>query len=264
MIEYQLKDAEGTTYSLNGDSVTVALKKSVTFSKDSFSIDNKVAERSFTPGSVLIGNSRFKQRVLTLMLSRTNNDMDTFRSELNDFLYFVSKTRYIVDVTNNMQIEVVPESIDIDYEDGALKKLSENEINFVVLTPFWESLIEEEYTGTAAADSTEEVSISNSGFFEAPLKITLEASSQVSSIQIYLVDANTGITVEDALFGSVGYDTMIIDCKLGKASIGELNRNLSILDGTGFFSIPVGSDTLRIIPTEELDYTINFKKRFFV
>ncbi len=265
MIEYELKDIDDNTYPLNGDTVTVALKNTWTQGADTFEYENKVIERSFLPGATVVAPPRVMSRQLNLTVESTNADPASFRAEVNALLSFVAKTRYIVDITNDMQIEVVPASSAIEYANGSLKLNSVNAFEFTVLTPYWAAMTEVEYTGTILADTLTAVSLTNAGFFPVPPVITLVTTALTNSVSIYVDSSDEGIQVDDAIFGTVGNLTMIIDNLEGLVSIGLLNENAEITEGTGFFEIPEGAqDVYFLCADEDVDYTIAFFPRFYL
>ena len=265
MIEYELKDKDDNTYSLNGSAVSIDLKDTWTQGGDTFEYDNKILDKTFLPGSTLVGSSRLTGRSFTLEVTRTNSSSSDYRTELNQLLEFISRTKYLVDITNNMEIEIVAEEASVEYQQGSLKHLSSNKFEFIALTPYWQDLTEDTVTGTASADTIAEVAVNNQGFLTSPPIITLETTAAVNSIQLYLSSSSVGIQVDDNLFGTSGNLTMIINCINGEVTIGTVNRNDSILEGTGFFGLIVGSDTLNILAADEdVDYTIDFYKRYFV
>ena len=264
MIEYQLKDADGNTFDVNGASVTMALKGSFSQGEDSFEFDNRIIEKSFLPGSSLIGEKRLKAKGFTLSFSYANPDSALFRAQLNTILLWIAKTVYVVDVTNDMQIEVTADTASLGYDRGSLKLSSENSVEFTSLTPYWEALTEESETGTVLADTITEIAVSNAGFLNAYPVITLVATIATPDVQIYITGDNTGIQIQDSSFGTAGNLTMVIDCKEGLVSINDDDRNVSIVSGTGFFPIPIGSDTINILSDEEITYTIEWFERYYI
>ncbi len=264
MIEYRLKDIANNTFSLNGAAVPFSLKGAMTQGGDSFSFDNRVVERSFLPGSKLVGESRLEAREITLEMPEMNSDSDTYRDNINSLLAFLRKTVYIEDNTNQMQIKVVPSELEIDYDAGSLKKYSENSFSFECLNPYWEDLAEDSETGTATAVTIEAVAFDNEGYLEAYPVITLVATTATTDVDISLFSDNTGIQIQDSIFGTAGNLTMVIDCGAGLVSINDLNRNVSIVPGAGCFPLPVGADTLNILSNQTITYTIESFKRYFV
>ncbi len=264
MIEYKLKDKDGNTYSLNGSGVTVSLKQTVTQESDSFTFDNKIVERSFLPGSQHIGHSRLQSREFKLTFERVNDDLSSYRIESNQLISFIQKTAYIIDVTNNMELRVVVRSMDIDYLQGSLKKYSTDTFSFIALDPWWTDLTKDTLTGSSISNTIEEISLNNLGYLETPIVITLVATVATDDIQIYLTSNSYGISLSDSLFGTSGNLTMIINCETGNVTIGNVNRNASIDEGTGFFNIPIGTDKLNILANESLTYTIEYYKRYYL
>jgi len=264
MIEYQLKDKDGNTFSLNGDLVTTPLKDSWTPQDDNFSYDNKIIDRSFLPGSSLIGEKRLMSRPLTMFMNLTFPESADFRDSMNEILFWLNKTVSIIDVKNAAEIEVTIDTIDITYDTGSNKLSSDNSFNFTALTPYWKALEVVEETATAAADIIEEIAVTNNGFLKAFPVITLTAAIATDNVQIYITADNTGIQIQDSAFGTSGNLEMVIDCEQGLVSIGDTDRNVSIVPGTGFFEIPVGSDIINVLSSETIDVKIEWKERSFI
>jgi len=57
---------------------------------------------------------------------------------------------------------------------------------------------------------------------------------------------------------------MVCDCKLGTLKIGDLDRSISIAGGTGYFSLPIGTSTLKATPNVGCDLNIQFRQRQYV
>lgn len=265
MIEYQLKDADENLFSLNGAAVTNALKNTWTQGSEDFSFDNKIIEKTYLPGSTKVGASRLMSRKFMLTAEKTNPDSAILRDEMNELFEFAARTKYLVDVTNDMQIEIVIDDISTDYEKGSLKKYASIDFKFEALTPYWEALTETTIAGTALADTIAQVSINNAGFLPSSPLIILTTTAAVPEVQMYLDSSQVGIGIEDSLFGTAGNLTMRVNCVSGEITIGTINRNASIQDGTGFFDFAVGSDTLNILPADtDVAYSISFFKRYFV
>lgn len=264
MIEYKLKDVNNNTFSLNGDAVPFVLKGAMTQSGDDFSFDNKIVDRSFLPGSKKIGESRLESRRIVLDIPDMSSDLATYRDNINQLVSFFSKTVRIEDSTNTMDILVVPQSCDIDYLRGSLKQYSDNSMSFEALNPFWEDLVEDSLTGSAIANTIKSVNFNNEGYLDTYPVITLVASVATTNITINILSSNLGIQIQDSLFGTGANLTMVIDCGEGNITMNYLNRNVSIVAGTGFFPLPVGSDTINILSNQNITYTIEWKKRYFV
>jgi hypothetical protein len=264
MIEYLLKDADGDTFSVNGDLVTTPLASSFSQGSDNFTYDNRIVERSFLPGSALIGDKRLMARQFTMMLNSANPIDATFRADVNELIYWLNKTVAIVDNEHNIEIGVTIDSIDIDYSPGSTKLASDNTFTFTALTPYWSSLTSSQATATAAADTIEEIDVDNTGYLPAYPVITLTATVATDDVQIYISGSNTGIQIQDSLFGTTGNLTMVVDCKQGLVSINDLDRNASIVPGTGFFEIPVGEDVINVLSNEAIGVIINWEQRYFI
>lgn len=265
MIEYQLKDVDGNTYNLNSDAVTVDLKNTWSQGLDNFEVENEIIENSFLPGAQIIGASRLMSRELEMSVTSTAPDSSDYRAQINELMEFLHRTHYIVDVTNDMQIEVAISATGLSYGQGGFKKFSENMFTFLALSPYWEALTLTTVTGTVLADTITAVDTDNEGFLPSSAVITLETTAAVNNIEMFVGSTQEGIQIEDNLFGTTGNLTIVIDSGAGLVSIGDMNRNSSIAEGTGFFYIQVGEDTLSIlVADEDVDYTIEFAKRYYV
>ena len=264
MIEYQLKDANDNTYSLNGTLVSGSLKKSWTQESDVFDFDNKIVDRSFLPGASLIGEKRLMSREFSMTLTRAEATETAYKAASNELLYWLGKTKYLVDVTNSLEIEITVNSMEIAYDKGALKYSSDDHFSFTALTPYWRELSDTSVNDTAVADTIKEQAVTNNGFLNAYPVITLVATIATDDVQIYMSGNNTGIQIQDSAFGTAGNLTMIIDCGQGTVTINDLDRNTNIVSGTGFFELPVGADTVNILSSETITYTIEWKERHFL
>jgi len=265
MIEYQLKDKDGNIFSLNGPFVSANLKDTLTQSEDDFQYSNKVIENSYLPGSTLVGDSRLQARDLTLSVTIVNEESNAYRATVNELLAKIGSTCCIIDATNNIQIKVAPSRSTISYVEGALKHLSTNEFMFTMLTPYWEGISTEVLTGTAFADTILEVPVINAGYLSTPPVVKLVTTAPVDNVQMYLKSNSYGIQIEDDLFGTSINTEMTIDCNLGRVSVGDIGRNASIVEGTGFFNFVVGSDTLNILCSDvDVAYSISYHKRYYI
>jgi len=264
VIEYSLEDADGNSLALNGTGNGFTVSGSWTQGSDDFDIETLVSERSVGPGAVQIGDPRVRSRSISMMVVAA--DPDGVQEEVNTLLAFFQKTKYLVDDTDGQRLRVVPKGIGVEHAQGSLKLVSDVTLNFLAINPFWEATTETTLTGTIPADTLTGVAVSNGGFAKAPATITLEVSSvAVPSIQIYKDSNNEGILVEDDGFGVGGNDTLVIDNDEGTVMLGDADRNQNIADGTGFFCLEVGSDTLQfLVADNDVDYTITYRERFFI
>ena len=265
MIIYALEDKDGNQYDLNSDSVTTQLKKTWRQGNDNFDYTSKVADRSFLDGAVLIGDTRLKKRKISMMVNVVSDNDSEFRNIINELFAFVSSTVKIIDVTNDMYLSVVPDGTAIKYDAGNEKRFGEVSLNFTVLNPYWVKNTSTDYTGTIIGDTLTNINIINDGYFQTPTVITLTAAGPVPSLQLFLSDTHEGIQIDDPAFGTPGNEVMIIDNIEGTVTIGPLNRNGFIADGTGFFQIQKGVNILNMLFADNnVDYHISFNGRVFI
>lgn len=268
MIRYDLMDKDGNVYELNGTSGNPVAKGSMTSPTDNFTIENKLKERSAGPGSVALGESRIKSRKIDLMYTRTESVSTDYTQQENELISFLPSVTYLVDQTNLRRIDAKVLSHKLKYITGNHKLMGEGTIALSMLRPFWEDLTETEVTGSILGGIEEGLSFTVGGYYEVQPVIEVTASSACPLLDIYLDTVNpndkVGINIADPLFGTVGYETITIDCYEGTLLIGDIDRTQNIEEGTGFFNVPVGPANIVFQATENIDISIKFRERYFI
>lgn len=264
-IEYALTDINNNILlNLNDDIIFQPAKGSLTFEKEKFVFENKIVESSSLHGAVKLGKTRIGSREITLNFSQAlGENVSNFRFAENSLLDALYKAIYLIDKINEMRIPIAILNYNLDYDKGAHKASSDNEISIRLLKPFWEKTTPINRTESLIIDINE-IEINNLGSVEVPPIITFEAIVAVAQIQMYIDETKEGIQINDALFGTIEYQTLIIDCKNGTVKIGDLDRTNNILTGTGYFQFPIGVFTLKIIPTTACDITIEWNERYYL
>ena len=188
---------------------------------------------------------------------------DTLRESENDLLEFLNKVVYLVDNTRNLIVPIAIKDYSIEYDVGGHQLSSDNEILLELLDPFWKAETPDNIN-QAIAIGTNDIIITNSGFLATPPIITFTASAAVTQLKVYVNETKEGIQIDDSLFGTGGYDELIINCELGTLELEGFDRTESILPGTGYFTLPVGTNVLKIVSTEVCNIDIDFYKRYFI
>lgn len=263
MTEYALRDIDGNELILNDAVVEQPTRGSLDLGSDSISFDNRIVENSSLPGSVKLGKTRVQARELVINFSRANSVEADFKTEENTLIEFLSRTVLLVDKTNDLSTSVAVSKYDADYEVGSRPLSSENAIRLEMLDPFWRALTADN-VASAIALGTTDVAITNSGFLPAPPIMTFTTTVVVTQLQIYVNENKEGIQIDDALFGTVGFLTLIIDCDNGTIDLVGLDRTISILPGTGYFDLLVGAQTLKVVSTATCNLSLDFFKRFYI
>lgn len=267
MIEYALKDIDDNEYVLNDAAIVEPAKGSLSFENEKFAFENKIVESSALHGAVKLGKTRIESREISLRFSRGLGDTvagaAAFRTAENALLKAIFTAIYLVDKTHGMQVPIAISDYNLDYDKGAHKLSSDNEILIQLLKPFWEKTIATNESANLIIDLNE-IPINNAGAVEVPPILTLVASVPVSQVQIYVDETKEGIQLDDTLFGEPGYFTIIVDCREGTVKIGTLDRVNSILAGTGFFRLPVGISSLMILPTAACSISIDWHERYYL
>jgi len=264
MIEYALLDIDDNEYELSGAGVIEPAKSSITFLKERFSFDSKITENSFLPGAVQLGKTRLKSSILSLQLTRSHSTSAAFETAENELIEWLEKTIYLVDLTNDRRIKVNLKNMDINYDRGGHKLSSENTIQFNLLSPYWENNTQTQVGPDALIIDINDVNLNNQGSLNVYPEITLTAAVAVTQIEMYIDETKHGMRINDALFGTDIYLTMIIDCEQGTILIGELDRSASILSGTGYFYIPIGAHVLKVTPSAICNITVKWRQRAYI
>lgn len=260
MIEYALRDADGNDYSLNGAGRPSPAAASLTFVSEQFEFDNKIVEKSGLPGSVKLGETRTMSRNIEIEYSTTGSDMV---AELNGMLRALRDAVYLLDVTNSRRVPIAVRGVITDYDPGSHKKSADVRATIEMLDPFWEALTASQESASLLIDINS-VNIQNDGYAATPPRLVFTATSAVSTIEMYINETKQGLKIEDPIFGTLGYEEMVVDCATGQVTIGSLDRSPYIGPGTGFFDLPEGMAELRIVPTAECDVVVSWRERVYI
>jgi len=263
MIEYTLIDINNNEFELSGATIEQPAKSSLTYLEDSFDFNLEIREKSFLDGAVKLGEKRLKSKSIAVNFIRSFNNYTDYITAQNLLLYNLRKAIYLRDKTNNRQTDIEVESFRATYDEGGHKLLSNNTIKFKVLTPYWTSIIQSSKV-QSLTNGINEVDLVNQGSLSVFPIITFTTTHIVNSIEMYFSDTKYGMIITDALFGLTGYLTMIIDNKEGTIKINSLDRTASIVSGTGYFSIPVGSSILNVNPSASCDINMTWYKKDYI
>jgi len=263
MIEYILQDINEIEYELSGDGVSQPAKGSVTFENEEFLFESKNVENSSLPGAIKLGKTRLQSRTVALDITRSHSLDADWRAAENEFIKALNSAYYLIDNTNSRRVRVDIQSISINYNAGSHKLNSGTKAVLKLLDPFWENTLQDSQDETLTV-TTNEISIDNQGVLIVYPVLTFVAASAVTSLEIFVDETQEGILIEDVLFGTPGFLTMICDCGLGTLKIGDLDRSISIAGGTGYFPLPIGLSTLKVTPDVGCDLNIQWRQRQYV
>lgn len=270
MIEYSFEDVEGRTYNLNDSGIQIIARNSLTYSDLKLNYENRIINKTYLPGSHVVGDPRLMSRKLSFDLKRTG---DNFETQLNMFIRKAEIAKYLVDDTNSRRMRIVLDSVNVKYEKGSLKKFSDESITFTCLDPFWEEATETSILNESLSAGINDITINNNGYLDTYGRLVFTAATGVSKIQAYTVpgllelEITEGIEIRDSLFGNGAYTQLELDNYNGTLTLvagsDEYDRVAYITPGTGFFRFPQGSNTIRIIPDAICEVDIYFRKRYY-
>jgi hypothetical protein len=251
---YRLVDQDGNTFDITDPTFRML--------DDSASIEADIVERSFRAGADFPGIQRDESKELNFVYSLNNSNEQTFRNYYNQLTYWFRKTRYIQDIINNIETEVLYVDRSIGYDNGGFNKGAENNETFRQLRPFWEDIDYQEEEETGITSDT--IILNNNGYYETPALITIQALEQITKISMRINETGNGIIIKDLQFGVRGLNTYVIDNKDGTIELNQILRNQKIQSGTGFFNLRVGVNTMVIQLNGQAEVTIRFKRRYYI
>jgi hypothetical protein len=264
VIRYYLEDKDSNTYNLNDASVNAITRNTMSLGEDAFEWESDIVEKTYNPGAAQLGKNRLASRSLEITYTRVNSESETFQDETNELIAFFVKSIYLIDVENSRRIRISPQSFRVSYETGSYKKYSNDSMQVICLNPYWEDITEQEITGSATGSQINAITINNNGSLPTLPTIELVSVSANTEVDLYLTDTQVGLIIDDDIFGTTGNQTMTVDFENGKITINDVRRNIGIRSGTGFFYFPQGSFEFVILPLADTDYTINYRRRYYI
>ena len=254
MSRWKLLDIDNNSYTIPDDSLRILER--------SFKIETDIIEKSFRAGADFPGIQRDTSAEIGFKYDYNINDEQTFRTYLNTLIMNLRKSVILQDTVNQIQTDILLSEKSISYDEGGFNFGSQNEITFKQLRPFWEDIISTDVSFTGYTSG--QVIIDNQGYIETPPVITLYAEGPVTKISIRVNETGEGIVIKDLQFGSLGLNVYIIDCKEGTSELSGVNRNNMIQNGTGFFNLKVGTNTLQFEFDGNRAVDISYKKRYWI
>lgn len=263
-IIYSIQNSNGDVLSLNGDSCNCIEKGTTTLGSDRFDFDNKVEPKSGEDGSVKLGKARIKSRSIEVSFTIAYPTNQELRDVINEMMVYIRDMDFLVNNTDSLRIPASMVDYDVDYESGSYQLLANCSFTFEALSPYWEDLTETEQIETVNGGDINDIMIDTGSFLEVPPLISFTSALSCPSLQVYVLETKQGIEVTDTIFGTPGFEVMEINNEEGTLTLGTLDRSQNIATSTGFFKIPPGTSTLRVIPTEDLEVAISYRKRYFI
>lgn len=254
MIRYRLVDINGEHRDIDDST----LRRT----EDTSTIEVDIIEKSFKGGAVFPGVQRDESKEIQFIFVENNQDEQLYRNYENNLRLWLRKTRWIQDLINNIETEVLFKENVIAYVDGGQHLSSDNTITFVQLNPYWQDIdyqIEQE-----SGISSGELVINNNGYLETAPIIELEALEPCSKFAIKVRETGKGIIIQDFSFGVNGQNTYIIDNSEGSAELNQVDRNNKIQLNTGFISLPVGINNLEFTFNGSCTVLVKWKRRYYL
>jgi hypothetical protein len=240
-----------------------ALKKSTTLSGGATKFSSSIVERSSGHGSLKFGDARIAASEITIISQATFETDAEYLACFNALAAALLSTKWLIDATNSRRTEVFCSGLSDDHDAGCEKRSIEFEITLTQLTPYWEDLTATTVTGSASASVATEIPIADAGSIEVDPIITLSSAASCASIAIECLTTSEGIELDDPQFGDDGTIPLIIDVSAGTVMLGSESREIYIAEGTGFFRLPAGASTLRVIASAAVTISISYRKRSY-
>jgi phage-related protein len=231
--------------------------------EDASSIEVDIIERSFQAGAEFPGVQRDESKEITYQYNLDRQDESAYRARENELRMKFRQTRYIRDMLNNIETEVLLRENTIAYDDGGFNLGSLNTVTFIQLKPYWED-IEYSIEGDTGAISNETITIINDGYVETPPIITIQAIEAVTRFSIRLLQNNRGIVIYDLQFGTSGLNTYILDNGEGTVELNQIDRKNKVRAGTGPFNLLLGRNDIEITSMGQIIIQIKWKRRYYL
>jgi hypothetical protein len=263
-VKYKLIDIDDNDYDLNdGVLIPSTVRGSLSNSKDSYNFEQQILKRSFLPGSEVVGTVRIEAKKMSYTASFHTQDDADHDAYLNELLFWLKKAVIIKDVTNDKQAQVAILKLGIEYDKGSVKRSGEINITLQLLDGFWTSSTPVTVTQSVGAGTTS-IALVNDGWLEAYPQITVAVPSYCNLLDLYIDETKEGLQLEDSTFGQITLREVAIDCQEGTLSITTFDRSQNIVDGTGYFPIPIGNSTFVIVTPVAADIVIAFNERHYI
>jgi phage-related protein len=261
MINYALEDADGNRFNINGEAIENPTRESSFIPQFKFRRDIDLIEKTYLPGAVLMNTPRLKSCDLAIEYTRANPDSGLFRTVENELLFWLNKTKYLVDLDSEIKTRVECDASTIKFRDGSLFHAARCNVSFKQLEPFW--ILETEFTDL---DSGTDIifEVTNNGSLDTPIDFVLDTAILCPSFIIRNLTTGIGIAIEDNSFGVGSLDTYIIDNTNGFVYLEYILRMANIRQGTGFFMLQPGSNEINILADVSVDVTYSYFERYFV
>lgn len=240
--------------------------KSIGLSRETYDKEMDIVEKTALPGSSKIGESRLKSGMLTLSIQIIFETDNAYRDAVNELYQNFDDIEYLIDTDNGLRTKVEFNGMteNVDNNVGSILRDSICEFKLLQLNPYWE-----DNTENSASDSGTNFSISvqNDGAMPTRPIIDVTSTSANESFSIYVESNSEGIQINDLSFGNeTDLQDYEIDCINGTAKLGdnELDRNNRIKTNTGFFEIPKGSQTIKVISDSNAAVTVKWRNRYIL
>lgn len=251
---FSMIDADNNEYSFDDRAFTIM--------KRGLEVELDIIEKSFNPGADFPGIQRDQSSTLEFIYDFNKAVENDFRSSLNELIRQARKTVLIRDNINKLETEALLESVEINYDKGGFNLGSQDTFTFKQLIPYWRDI---DYINVSESSITSGMLvIVNNGYIETPPIITITALEAISKFAIRINETGEGILINDLEFGLAGLDIYIIDNKAGFAELDQINRNQKIKDGTGFFDLRVGTNTILLELSGAAEVEFSYKRRYYL
>ena len=254
MIRYSLIDSNDNTYDIDN--------KSFKLLSDDFDIEVDIVERSYQAGADFPGIQRDASKELTFQYDINLPDDSSFRDEINLITQKFRSTVKIWDKKLNLTTDVLYASQSIQYDEGGFLRGAKINVTFTQLTPYWED--KDFNTEIQSGLTAGIITINNAGYIETPAIFTIVADGNITKFSLRITETGDGIVIKDLQFGTVGLDTYIIDNSEGTAELNQILRNNKIQQGTGFFNLAVGINTIEFIANGSAQIQAQWKRRYYI
>jgi hypothetical protein len=249
-----------TLFDIAGNSLNID-DKTFKFMEAEFKIEQDIIERSSQDGADLIGLTRVKSRSLPFEFVMYDTNEQNFRTRLNTYMMWFRNAVYLYDTINKLRADISLDTPTIKYTTGSFNHVCDCTIEFKMLNPFWEG---EEITEQLSSISSGMITINNNGYATTPPILYITALVPTTKFSIIINENRDGIAIQDLQFGTQGLNYYIIDCKEGTCELNSTDRSENIRNGTNYFNLILGVNTLLVSSNGDIDIIVKYRERFWL
>jgi hypothetical protein len=204
---------------------------------ESFDFEKNYSDKSNEPGSEEIGQRRLESNKITIRGEWIATDDGGYRDSLNPLVAAFHETAYIRDTETGSQLKVVPESFEINHDNGCFRRSGDFSLSFARISTTWEAIAESVQSFTVPGGSATFDTV-DFGDSETRTRIEIIPDANLTSLDVVSLVPGTG-DAADRIVGVLSLSNngssicdfgrgLVIDNINGKCFTGELSPAVGV------------------------------------